>query len=106
MKVDESVHKYLQDSHLFPDGNHSLYVGVKGGGCSGLQYVFEIVKTDFADPNNKYIPIDMFVVTDKKSSLFLKGCTLVYKMSVGASILVVENPNATSTCGCGESFSL
>lgn len=102
MKIDPSVHKYLQDNKILPDGNHMLYVGVKGGGCSGMQYVFQVIKWD----PDKYFAYDMFVCSDNKSSLFLKNCTLVYKQSVGASILVVENPNAVSTCGCGESFSL
>jgi iron-sulfur cluster assembly accessory protein len=87
---------------MLPDGDHMLYVGVKGGGCSGMQYVFQILKYDPI----KHFAYDMFVCSDTKSSLFLKNCTLKYKMSVGASILVVENPNAVSTCGCGESFSL
>lgn len=100
MKINDSVHKYLQDNKMLPDGNHMLYVGVKGGGCSGMQYVFEIVNWD----SNKYFAYDTFVCSDNKSSLFLKNCTLVYKMSVGASILVVENPNITASCGCGNSF--
>lgn len=102
MKIDQSVHKYLTDNKMLPDGNHMLYVGVRGGGCSGMQYVFDVVLFD----TNKYFAYDMFVCSDSKSSLFLKNCTLVYKQSVGASILVVENPAAKSTCGCGESFSL
>lgn len=102
MIIDPSVHKYLQDNKMLPDGNHMLYVGVKGGGCSGMQYVFDILKFD----PDKHFAYDMFVCSDSKSSLFLKNCKLVYKQSVGAAILVVENPNAVSTCGCGESFSL
>lgn len=102
MTVDESVHKYLNDNKILPDDDHSLYVGVKGGGCSGMQYIFQVIKFD----PNKYFAIDMFVCSDSKSSLFLRNCVLKYKQSVGASILVVENPNAVSTCGCGESFSL
>lgn len=102
MKIDPSVHKYLNTISQIADGTHYLYVGVKGGGCSGLQYVFEIVKLDL----NDHFAYDMYVCSDHKSGIFLKNCTLVYKQSVGASILVVENPNAVSTCGCGESFSL
>ena len=102
MKVDESVHTYLQSNAMLPDVDHRLYVGVQGGGCSGMRYVFEVVKWDPA----KYTVVDAFVCSDFKSSLFLKNCTLKYKQSVGASILVVENPTALSTCGCGESFNL
>ncbi len=102
MTIDESVHKYLTDNNILPDSEHRLYVGVKGGGCSGYQYVFELVKFDVA----KHSSIDAFVCTDSKSSLFLKNCTLKYTQKLGASILVVENPAATSTCGCGESFNI
>jgi iron-sulfur cluster assembly accessory protein len=102
MKIDESVHKYLNENKMLPDMDHKLYVGVKGGGCSGMQYVFQVVKFD----SNKHLEYDPWVCSDNKSSLFLKNCTLKYKQSVGASILVVENPAAVSTCGCGESFSL
>lgn len=102
MIVDESVHKYLAEKNLTPNEDDCLYIGVKGGGCSGLQYVFQIVK--FLE--STHIRVDARVITDKKSLLFLKNCKLVYKTSVGASILTVENPNAVSTCGCGESFSV
>ena len=102
MKIDDSVHTYLRDNKMLPDGNHMLYVGVKGGGCSGMQYVFQILKFD----PNKHFAYDIFVCSDSKSSLFLKNCILKYKQSVGASILVVENPASKSECGCGASFSL
>lgn len=102
MQVDASVHAYIEEAKLLPDSEHSLYVGIKGGGCSGLQYVFEIVKFD----PDKYISVDTYVATDKKSAMFLKDCILVYKESVGARILVVENAQAKNTCGCGLSFNL
>lgn len=102
MTVDESVEKYLVENNLLPDGEHRLFIGVKGGGCSGMQYVFQIVRYI----KDAHIEVDARVITDKKSLLFLRGCKLVYKQTVGASVLVVENPNAVSTCGCGESFSI
>lgn len=100
MIIDESVHEYLEREKILPDG-HVLYVGVRGGGCSGLSYVFQVVS-----PTADHIVLSSKVVSDKKSMLFLKNTVLKYKQSVGASILVVENPNAVSTCGCGESFSV
>jgi len=103
MVIDKSVHDYLNNNKILPDDQHYLYVGVKGGGCSGLQYVFEVVHWE----PEKYIVLDnMYVCTDKKSLLFLKETTLVYKSSIGASVLVVENPGVASVCGCGSSFSL
>lgn len=102
MTIDPTVHAYLTANNILPDSTHRLYVGVKGGGCSGMQYVFQVVAFD----PTRYTEVDQMVCSDKKSSLFLRGTVLRYKQSVGASILVVENPAAKSTCGCGESFSI
>ncbi|MBV8326957.1 iron-sulfur cluster assembly accessory protein [Chryseobacterium sp.] len=82
-----------------------IRVGVKSGGCSGLEYVlkFDNQKTDsdqvFEDNNIK-------IVIDKKSILYLAGTTLEYSGGLNGKGFVFNNPNASRTCGCGESFSL
>ncbi|WP_346983517.1 iron-sulfur cluster assembly accessory protein [Chryseobacterium sp. POE27] len=82
-----------------------IRVGVKSGGCSGLEYVlkFDNQKTDadqiFEDNNIK-------IVVDKKSILYLAGTTLEYSGGLNGKGFVFNNPNASRTCGCGESFSL
>ncbi|WP_042722737.1 iron-sulfur cluster assembly accessory protein [Flavobacterium sp. B17] len=82
-----------------------IRVGVKSGGCSGLEYVlkFDKQKTDadqiFEDNNIK-------IVVDKKSILYLAGTTLEYSGGLNGKGFVFNNPNASRTCGCGESFSL
>ncbi|EFK37649.1 MULTISPECIES: iron-sulfur cluster assembly accessory protein [Chryseobacterium] len=82
-----------------------IRVGVKSGGCSGLEYVlkFDNEKTDadqiFEDNNIK-------IIIDKKSILYLAGTTLEYSGGLNGKGFVFNNPNASRTCGCGESFSL
>ena len=78
---------------------------VKGGGCSGLSYVM-----DFDDEiTNMDEVIDLGplkVVIDKKSVLYLYGTELKYSDGLNGKGFHWENPNASRTCGCGESFSL
>lgn len=82
-----------------------IRVGVKSGGCSGLEYVlkFDNVKTDsdqvFEDNGIK-------VIIDKKSVLYLAGTILEFSGGLNGKGFVFNNPNANRTCGCGESFSL
>ena len=82
-----------------------IKVGVKSGGCSGLEYVlkFDNEKTDadqiFEDNGIK-------IIVDKKSILYLAGTTLEYSGGLNGKGFVFNNPNASRTCGCGESFSL
>ena len=82
-----------------------IRVGVKSGGCSGLEYVlkFDNEKTDsdqvFEDNGIK-------IVIDKKSILYLAGTILEFSGGLNGKGFVFNNPNANRTCGCGESFSL
>ena len=82
-----------------------IRVGVKSGGCSGLEYVlkFDNEKTDadqiFEDNGIK-------IIVDKKSILYLAGTTLEYCGGLNGKGFIFNNPNANRTCGCGESFSL
>ena len=86
-----------------PDGH--LRVGVKGGGCSGLTYMLDLV--DEPGENDKVIEehgLQLFV--DKKSYIFLAGTTLEYSGGLNGKGFVFNNPNAKTTCGCGTSFSV
>ena len=82
-----------------------IRVGVKSGGCSGLEYVlkFDNEKTDadqiFEDNGIK-------IIVDKKSIVYLAGSMLEYSGGLNGKGFVFNNPNASRTCGCGESFSL
>ncbi len=83
----------------------NLRVGVKGGGCSGLTYVLDLVEEP--GENDKVIEehgIELYV--DKKSYVFLAGTTLEYSGGLNGKGFVFNNPNAKTTCGCGTSFSV
>lgn len=81
-----------------------LRVAVMGGGCSGLQY-----KMDLQDaPANRDILVEsqgVRVVVDPKSALYVTGSELDYQSGLEESGFKVNNPNAATTCSCGESFS-
>ena len=85
---------------------HFLRVGVKGGGCSGLSYEmdFDDTKTDRDD--EFLMDGGLKVIVDKKSLLYLYGTTLTFSDGLNGKGFQWENPNASRTCGCGESFSL
>jgi iron-sulfur cluster assembly protein len=83
-------------------GGH-LRVGVKGGGCSGLTYMLDLV--DEPKEDDKIIEehgLKLFV--DRKSYVFLAGTTLEYSGGLNGKGFVFNNPNAKTTCGCGTSF--
>jgi iron-sulfur cluster insertion protein len=82
-----------------------LRVFVTGGGCSGFQYGFtfdeEIQEGDTTVDND-----GVTVVVDPMSYQYLEGAEVDYKDSLEGSMFVINNPNATTTCGCGSSFSI
>ena len=81
-----------------------LRLGVKGGGCSGLSY-----DLGFSPEKEGDTVMDSHgfkVYMDPKSIIYLKGMQLDYQGGLNGKGFVFQNPNAASTCGCGESFSL
>jgi iron-sulfur cluster assembly protein len=103
-KALEHVVELMMSQGLTPD-THFLRVGVKGGGCSGLSYVmdFDDTTTDMDEVIDLNV---MKVVVDKKSVLYLYGTQLEYSDGLNGKGFHWVNPNASRTCGCGESFSL
>ncbi|MBU2526614.1 MAG: iron-sulfur cluster assembly accessory protein [Bacteroidetes bacterium] len=80
-------------------------VGVKSGGCSGLSY--ELKFDQATQPDDKIFEDNgVRIAVDKKSFLYLVGTTLEYSGGLNGKGFVFNNPNASRTCGCGESFSL
>jgi len=87
-------------------GETALRVGVKAGGCSGYEYVFGWER---APKNTDLIfegPGGAKVYVDPRSLRVLDGTTLDYDTSLLSKGFVFNNPNATSVCGCGASFSI
>ncbi len=102
-KAKERIRQLVKESAL--DESYFLRVGVVGGGCSGLSY-----KLDFdneAQPNDQVFENEgIKLVTDLKSFLYLCDSTLEYTEGLNGKGFHFINPNATRTCGCGESFSV
>jgi iron-sulfur cluster assembly accessory protein len=86
-----------------PDG--ALRLAVIGGGCSGLQYVMDLV--DGPKERDILVPIsNVRLVVDPKSALFVSGSVLDYSEDLQKGGFKVTNPNAVAHCSCGESFAV
>lgn len=80
-------------------------VGVKSGGCSGLSYELKFDK-ELAENDKVFEDNNVKIAVEKKSFLYLAGTILEYSGGLNGKGFVFNNPNASRTCGCGESFSL
>ena len=80
-----------------------LRVGVKGGGCSGFSYLLDLTEQE-RETDESFEEHGVQIVCDPKSYLYLNGTTIDFKDEVMGRGFVFNNPNATSTCGCGSSF--
>lgn len=81
-----------------------LRVGVKGGGCSGFSYVLDLTETQ-KDTDELIEQHGVKIIVDPKSLLYLNGVTIDFRDEIMGRGFVFNNPNASSTCGCGSSFS-
>lgn len=104
-KAREKVVKLKHDADIESEEEYFLRVSVVGGGCSGLSY-----KLDF---DNEAKPMDQVfedngvkVVTDLKSFLYLVNTTLDFSDGLNGKGFYFSNPNASRSCGCGESFAV
>lgn len=95
--------KELIDDEGTPD--LKLRVFVSGGGCSGFQYGFTFEETE-NDDDTKVIKDTVTLLIDPMSLQYLTGAEIDYQDNVQGSQFVIKNPNATTTCGCGSSFSV
>ncbi|MCX6295336.1 MAG: iron-sulfur cluster assembly accessory protein [Bacteroidetes bacterium] len=80
-----------------------IRVGVDGGGCSGLSYKLEF-DNQIKEGDQVFEDKGIKIVVDKKSFLYLIGTELDYAGGLNGKGFVFNNPNASRTCGCGESF--
>ncbi len=85
------------------DDRFGLRVKVVGGGCSGLQYqlMFDDQRSEWDQASEQN---GVTVIVDTKSAVYLVGSTVDYVDDLNGSGFKIENPNASSTCGCGQSF--
>jgi iron-sulfur cluster assembly protein len=104
-KAKGKVMQLMQEAGVEGDTNYFLRVGVVGGGCSGLSY-----KLDF---DNEIKPMDQLfedkgikIVTDLKSFLYLVNTELEFSDGLNGKGFFFNNPNASRSCGCGDSFAV
>jgi iron-sulfur cluster assembly protein len=88
-----------------PETETKLRVGVKGGGCSGFSYMLDLTEEPAADGDETLESNGIKILCDMKSYLYLNGVEIDFKDEVMGRGFVFKNPNATSSCGCGSSFS-
>jgi iron-sulfur cluster assembly protein len=94
----------LMDEDQVPTGSF-IRVGVKGGGCSGLTYEMDF-DSELKEDDKVFEDKGIRIAVDKKSFLYLIGTELEYTGGLNGTGFVFNNPNASRTCGCGESFSI
>ena len=102
--ISDSAKQKIKDI-LLEENNPkiALRTFVQGGGCSGFSYGFtmddEINEDDFEIPLDEYK-----ILVDSMSMQYLAGAEIDYKEEIMGSSFTINNPNATTTCGCGSSF--
>lgn len=101
----EHLISLMMEEGITPDDHH-LRVGVKGGGCSGLSY--EMNFDDKIETEDEIIQSSagLKIVVNKKSLLYLFGTELDFSGGLNGKGFHFKNPNASRTCGCGESFAV
>jgi len=107
ISVTESAEKRIYELRTkdgFTD-NHHIRVSVKGGGCSGLMYDLDF-DANIEDKDEVFEDRGIKILVDKKSLLYLLGTTLDFSDGLNGKGFQFINPNASRTCGCGESFSV
>ena len=103
---EEAAHHVKEFAAAEGNSEADLRVGVKGGGCSGLTYILEIVNDGPRDTDKVIDENGGRLFVDKKSYVFLAGTVLEYSGGLNGKGFVFNNPNAKTTCGCGTSFSV
>jgi iron-sulfur cluster assembly accessory protein len=96
--------KRLTNESDFNPETPFLRVGVKGGGCSGLSYILGFDKKE--DDDELYDIEGIPVLMKSAHGIYLFGITVDYQSGLNARGFVFQNPNASSTCGCGTSFAV
>ncbi|MDH5180418.1 MAG: iron-sulfur cluster insertion protein ErpA [Gammaproteobacteria bacterium] len=103
--TDNAANKVKQ--LIAEEGNDKLMlrVFVTGGGCSGFQYGFSFDENK-QDGDTQVDNQGVTLLVDPMSFQYLTGAEVDYRESLEGSMFVINNPNATTTCGCGSSFSI
>ncbi|MRX48409.1 HesB/IscA family protein [Pedobacter puniceum] len=102
-KAKQKVEELMSEANL--DSSYFLRVSVKGGGCSGLSYNMDF-DNESQTGDQIFEDKGLKIVLDMKSFLYLAGTELDFSDGLNGKGFNFINPNASRTCGCGESFSV
>ena len=100
-RAAQEIRKIKADNNIAEA--HALRLGVKGGGCSGMSYVLAFDEVP-KERDTVYQIEGLTVYVDPKSQFYLSGTVLDFSSGLNGKGFVFNNPNATRTCGCGNSF--
>lgn len=100
LSITPQAKDYIQEKLLERDEMYA-HLSIKGGGCVGFEYEWT-----FTDNVEDGVLIEDVLVVDKIAELHIYGSEVDYIENFAGSSLVVKNPNATASCGCGESFAV
>ncbi len=104
-KAKEKILVLMQEKGVENDPSYFLRVGVVGGGCSGLSYKMDF-DNEVKPGDHQFEDKGIKIVTDLKSFLYLVNTTLEFTDGLNGKGFFFNNPNATRSCGCGESFAV
>ena len=103
--TDAAIDRVTEIVDAADDGAEGIRVGVKNGGCAGMEYTVDLVTE--ADPKDDKVEAgENAVFIAPEAVLFLLGTEMDYEVTKLRSGFVFNNPNQTSACGCGESVTL
>jgi iron-sulfur cluster assembly protein len=101
----KEIKTIIQEQKL-PSEQTKLRVGVKGGGCSGFSYTLDLTEEEPGEADEQSEVQGVKILCNQRAYLYLDGVEIDFKDEVMGRGFVFKNPNATSTCGCGSSFSV
>lgn len=101
----DRARKMMTENNIQADSDYGIRIGVKSGGCSGLNYVLDLVEAP-EDSDRVFERHGVKVYCDPKSYLYLNGTEIDFEDSVMGGGFKFNNPNARRSCGCGTSFTV
>ena len=106
VKITKNAAEKIKNLLANEEPNMKMRLSISGGGCSGFQYGFKFDEFDQEEDAKLEFGKGVSVVLDHMSYPYIFGSKIDYIENLMGSKFTVENPNASSTCGCGASFSI
>lgn len=104
-KAIKEIKRLMADQEMTPENTY-VRAGVKGGGCSGFSYSFNLDETYDEAKDSVEEQGGLKIVVDKRSLMYIQGTVIDYHDQLERRGFSFSNPNSTGKCGCGSSFSM